>query len=159
KCLWPAIFVLIALTGQVLRADDPKLAPPQKDTLQAVLDRIKQHAAGDAWKQSGFKDDAIEAWLDKLVGSIAKAADFPELKAPVRIKEVEPFGSNQKDKYNFSQALIVGRDIDLHMTNLTRCIVLSDGNVEVHSATDSIIVARGVISISDFSAGSVIAAG
>jgi len=150
-------FILCLLPAISAAADDPKQPPPQKDTLQAVLDRIKQHASGNAWKQPGFKDEAIEAWLDKLVGSIAKAADFPDLQLPVRQKDVKAIGPPQPN--NYEQALIVGKDLDLTQYNLTRCVVLADGNVEVLTATDSIIIARGVIGINNFSAGSVIAAG
>src|SRR5262245_64288179 len=105
------IAAILALFSCTALADDPKLPPPQKDTLQAVLDRIRQHAAGDSWKQPGFKDDAIEAWLDKLLGSIAKATDVADLKLPVRLKDVGHVVPIQPNPITGS--LIIGKDVDL----------------------------------------------
>ena len=61
---WPAL------------AEVPKNARPEKDSLQAILDRIHNHASGDAWQQPGWKDDAIQAYLDKLVARVAVATEI-----------------------------------------------------------------------------------
>src|SRR5262245_42353030 len=76
-------------------ADVPRSPVSQEDTLQAVLDRIHAHAASDDWKKGDFKDDAIEKWVDNLVSKIAKAAEFPELKTPVRLSNVTPLDPKQ----------------------------------------------------------------
>jgi len=150
-------FCVVAST----RADEPRNLPPQKDTLQAVLDRIKQHAAGDAWKQPGFKDDAIEAWLDKLVASIAKATERPELKLPLRLKDVAP-GQPQAQARGPSRlrgALVVGDNIDLKGSYVHNSILLANGNVDVLGTNDSIIIAGGVVTVHANSGQSVIVAG
>ena len=75
----------------VIRAEIPREPPPgHENTLQAVLDRIHEHAKDEAWRQGGWQDEKIEKWLDKLVGAIAKGADLPDLKLPVRQAELQP---------------------------------------------------------------------
>ena len=49
-----------------------------------------EHASNDNWKQPGFRDETIEKWLDNTVAMVAKAAEFPELKLPVRLADVKP---------------------------------------------------------------------
>src|SRR5690242_7895544 len=77
------------MASNAIQAEIPRKDPPPGDTLQAVLDRIREHAASDNWKQPGWTDEKIEAWLDKLVGSVAKAGEVPDLKLPVRLTEVK----------------------------------------------------------------------
>ena len=143
------------------RADEPRNLPPQKDTLQAVLDRIKQHAAGEAWKQPGFKDDGVEAWLDKLVGSIAKAAEIPDLKLPVRFKDVQP-AQPQADARGIATltgGLVVAKDLDWKSANVQASLIFADGNVDLGRADNSVIVAGGAIAIHGSSSGNVFVAG
>src|SRR6476620_9211107 len=84
------LLVLIGvLVGATTRAEIPRPGWQQGGTLQAILDRIHDHASHEAWKQGRFQDEAIEKWLDKVVGSVAKAAEFPELTLPVRLSEVQ----------------------------------------------------------------------
>lgn len=139
------------------RADDPKLPPPQKDTLQAVLDRIKQHAAGEAWKQPGFKDDEIEKWLDKLVGSIAKAADIADLTLPVRLQKVSNAPPLRPGSLRGS--LVIGKDIAFKDFDISDSIILADGNAVVGVVRNCVVVARGVITIDVASSNSVVVAG
>lgn len=154
-------FLVCLLPAILAAADDPQLPPPGRDTLQAVLDRIKVHAASGAWKQPGFKDDAIEAWLDKLVGSIARAAERPDLKLPLRMKDVAP-GEPQAQARGASRlrgALVVGGDIDFKGSYVHNSILLATENVHVLSAADSIIIAGGVVKVHHHLANSVIVAG
>ena len=159
-------FFLCLLPAICAAADEPRDAPPQK-TLQGVLDRIKVHASSDAWKQLGFKDEAIEAWLDKLVGSIAQAAERPDLKLPVRLKEVQPSepvanqrrGRGPVAPSRLNKALFVGGNLDWKTIGVQDSIILCSGNVDVEVASNSVIVARGVITVHGFSRGSVLAAG
>src|SRR5215213_9135526 len=120
-----AAFAFCAVTS---RAEIPRAGLPQ-NTLQSVLDRIHDHATNDAWKQPGFQDEAVEKWLDKIVGSVAKAAEFPELTLPVRFSEMKaaaPAVGRQ-----ILSALVIGRDLDFKDASLKKSIILADGSVTV----------------------------
>ena len=151
------IAAIIAVSSSAALADDPKLPPPQKDMLQAVLDRIRQHAAGEAWKQPGFKDDAIEAWLDKLLGSIAKATDIADLKLPVRFKDLGNAPPNRRSQ--LQGALVIGKDIDLRNFSIVDSIILADGTAVLGSIQNSVVVARQLIVINSYSTNCVFATG
>jgi len=162
RCHWSTVLaaILFAWLASAARADDPKLSPPKKDTLEAVLERIQGHAAGEAWKQPGFQDDAIEIWLDKLIGSIARAAEINDLKLPVRLKDVKRRGPLQLvGPSRLWDSLAVCHDADWKDTSLERSIILASGNVDVDVVRNSVIVARGVIRVHGFSEGSVLVAG
>lgn len=133
------------LAGATARAEIPRILPPKQDTLQAVLERIQTHASTDAWKQGGFQDEAIEKWLDKLVGSIAKGANLPELKLPVRQADVVPVDPLQR--ITAPRALIIGKDVKLGMTFLKNSLVLADGKVSIENAQECVIVARGPVTV------------
>lgn len=135
-------FLLLVLPSGSTRAEVPRKPPPPGDTLQAVLDRIHNHAAGEAWKEPGWKDDAIEAWLDKLVGSVAKAADLPDLKLPVRFADMQ--GTEPKGRLP-EGVLIVGTNVEL--PGLKNSIVLADGRIDMVQAENCVIVARDAASI------------
>jgi len=126
-------------------AEVPKNAPPEKDTLQAVLDRIHNHAAGDAWKQPGWKDDAIQAYLDKLVAAISVAGEIKDLKVPVRLADVKPPDPAARIRlFREEGQLIVGKDIKIR--SASRSIILADGSVELQSTPeDCIIIARHAV--------------
>jgi len=149
--------ILGALTASIAHADDPRNPPPFKDTLQSVLDRIHKHAASDDWKKEGFQDDAIEKWLDKLVGSIAAAAGRPDVKLPVRLADVKP--GDMKLAREWQGVLIVAHDLDMPKLFVTNSIVLADGNVNLLSAFRSVVVARGAITFHAPSETSVLVAG
>src|SRR5262245_29552653 len=127
--LW-AIFLVIASAALPLWADIPGIDPKQ-DPLQTVLDRIHGHAANDAWKNGPFTDEAIEKWLDKLVGSVANAANFPDLKVPVRLADVKPPpAENPAGKgrgRSLSGALLVAKDVDLKSISVRDSVILADG--------------------------------
>src|SRR5262249_25228429 len=99
------------------------------DTLKDVLDRMHEHAANDAWRQEGWADDPIERWLIKITAAIAKAADDPDLKLPIRFSDVKPVEPTAGR--TFDKALLTGKNINLRSAQLRNCIVLADGNVEV----------------------------
>ena len=135
-----AVLLLGALAIRAASAQQPATQP-----LQAVLDRIRNHAAGDKWRNVGFEDAAIEAWLDKLVGSLATAADMPDLKVPVRLADVQ--AADPTPGGTFSRSLIVGKDIDLKDARLRESIILADGKVNLNRAEGCVIVARGPVKI------------
>ena len=151
------VVIIGSLLAGIARGEIPRKDPSPGDTLQAVLDRIHNHAAGEAWKEPGWKDDAIEAWLDKLVGSVAKAAEIADLKLPVRLAEVKA-GDPMPARLVRNQ-LIVGRDINLRGLSVHDSIILADGSVEVESVRGSVIVARAAITVSGLSAYSVFVGG
>jgi hypothetical protein len=164
RYLWSIALAVFAFAWPALaaRADDPKLSPPKKDTLDAVLQRIREHAAGEAWKQPGFQDDEIEKWLDKLIGSIAKASEINDLKLPVRLTGVRPRERLQPRAGGTSMlwdSLAVCHDADWKDTSVQRSIILASGDVDVDVVRDSVIVAGGVITIHGSSEGSVFVAG
>ena len=165
--LWP-LAVAVGLStwlASAARADDPKLPPPKKDTLEAVLARIRQHAAGEAWKQPGFQDDEIEKWLDKLVGSIAKATEIDDLKLPVRLKDVQPGEPQQLQGFGgrgsriMRGTVVVCNDALWHDANVDSSIIFANGNVEVDVVRNSVIVACGVITVHGSSDTCVLVAG
>src|SRR5947209_2576645 len=89
RVLLAAGLLAAAVTVPGARGEIPRTSAPP-DTLQMVLDRIHIHASNDKWKEGGFKDELIEKWLDRIIGAVAKAADVPDLKLPVRLATVRP---------------------------------------------------------------------
>ena len=128
-----------------------------QDTLQNVLDRIHEHAGGEAWKKEGWRDEAIEGWLEKLVAKVAKAAEFPELKLPVHLADVR----SAEGAFNNSNrnVLFVGKSMDFGMGSLVNSIVLVDGSVDAGVVQGSIIVARGAVNVRMMSRYSLIISG
>src|SRR5262245_49696018 len=112
--VWTAVFAFLLLHAVASQAEIPRAGAAQ-DSLQNTLDRIHTHAGNDVWKKGGFQDDSIEKWLDKLVGSVAKAAEFPELTLPVRLKDVQPKSALQgaNPGRTLEGALVIGRDLEL----------------------------------------------
>ena len=151
------MLILCALPGGIARADDPRNPPSLKDSFQSVLERIHKHAVSNDWNKEGFQDDAIEKWLDTLIGSIAAGAQIPPLTLPVRLANVRL--ADPLPGRSIRNQLVVGHDVDLKTTSLHGCIVLADGDVSVNVARESVIVARGVVTVNGFSQGSTIVAG
>lgn len=122
----------------------PRETLPYDDTLQMVLDRIHEHAKNEAWRAPGWKDEKIEAWLEKLVAAVAKGTERPELKLPVRqanlqpADPVRPFLQNSLIIVSGSQTLLGARD----------SLVLADGHLEVIGPQNSVIVTRGAVKVS-----------
>ena len=143
----------ICLAQSAIGQESGEAKPPE--TLQAVLERIHQHAGGEAWRESGWTDAVIEGWLDRVVGSIAKAAELSQLKLPVRMAEVKPADGKGRA---FGKALLVGKGMDLRTARLRNSIVLADGNVEVEQVEGCVIVARGAV-VATQAVNSVIVAG
>ena len=139
SCWWAAAV-------QSARGEVPRNSAPDKDTLQAVLDRIHTHAEGNAWQTAGFRDEAIEGWLDKLLAKVTTAAEIPPLKLPVRLSDVsapkDPGRQTLHDK-----TLIVGKHVEVFF--LRNSILWADGNAEVGHAQNSVILARGAVSVSN----------
>src|SRR5690349_20105671 len=132
---------ILLMLGRAAHSETPNAA---SDTLQSVLDRVHEHAAQNARRQDGWKDDKIEAWLDKLTGKIAKAADFPEWKLPVRLADVKPV--EDLTGRTFNQALLVGKNFHLPSVQLRNSVILADGNVDVGGLEGCVVVARGAAS-------------
>ncbi len=132
-------WMLVAQIATAPAADAGAASAP----LQAVLDRVHAHAGQEAWKETGFKDELIEAWLDKIVSLISTAGSLSKLKLPVRFADVKPADSEHGRA--FSKALLVGKDLDLKGARLRNSLVLADGNVNVESAESSVIIARGAV--------------
>jgi hypothetical protein len=132
-------------TTVVVRAEIPREPPPaQENTLQAVLDRIHEHAKDEAWRQGGWQDEKIEKWLDKLVGAIAKGADLPDLKVPVRLAELQP--ADPARPILGAGSLLIGKDLK-RVLSARNSVILADGNVELGIPQDSVIIARGAVSV------------
>src|SRR5262245_33678958 len=127
-----------ALVPVLFAEESPKAA-----ILQDILDRIHQHAATDAWRQQGWKEEAIEAWLDGATAAIRKAAQRPNLKLPVRIADVAP--TDFTTEAAADRVIVVGNNITLSRRNLRNSIVLADGNVEVGNIDHCVVIARGVV--------------
>jgi len=136
-----AVVLLLLGTLRIHAAE----AQPATQPLQAVLDRIHRLAADDDWRKEGVPDEQIEAWLDRLVLSIAKAADFPELKLPVRLADVRP--TDLAPGRRISQALVVGQNIKQSGLRLTNSVILADGNVELSDVEGCVIIARGGVQL------------
>ncbi|HEX5104198.1 MAG TPA: hypothetical protein VFV87_10330 [Pirellulaceae bacterium] len=137
-----AVCVQLIVWGTcAVQAEVPRLAPPVKDTLQEVLDRIHHHAASDEWQKEGWKDTAIEAWLDKLIAAIAKGTDRPGFQLPVRLADVKP--AELRFRKN---GLLIGKDVKA--LGLENSVVLADGDIEATLPRNCVLVARGVVSIS-----------
>jgi len=150
------IFIEIASIQSFAVSDDAPRDLPATDTLQAVLDHIHTHAATVAWRNGSFKDEAIEAWLKKLVGRIAKEAEQPDLKLPVTFADVRPAPDGRQALQN---VLIVGQTIRRPSTSFQNSVLLADGSVEVEGLRGCVVVARGAVHVRMVSEYSVIASG
>jgi hypothetical protein len=160
---------VMALGVAVACAEIPRAGLPQNMTLQSVLDRIHDHASNETWKQAGFQDEHIEAWLDRLVGSVAKAAEFPELTLPVRLSGVRSEAAAAAEQPNrlpvgvpiriVQSRLVIGRDVDLKDAALKKSIIFADGSVTVGRVEECIIVARGAVTTTMASSSSIIVSG
>jgi hypothetical protein len=133
---------LVLMSAQAARADVPRLPPPIENSLQEVLDHIRSHAATGAWQKEGWRDEKIEAWLDKLVAAIAKGADRPDLALPVRMADLKPADPNAIR----ASGLVVGTDVKA--MGMQNSVVLADGNIDATLPRNCVLVARGVVSIS-----------
>ncbi len=163
--------LLVCLIGtNCLRAEIPRNDAVSAGALQSMLERIHTHATADAWKQPGFKDDVLEAWLDKLVGKIAKAADFSDLTLPVHFKDVQPgnipaaaapqaAGGGFVPPPQLQSALVIGNDVNLSNTSVRNSIILATGNVDASQLDNCVVVAAGAIRVQMMSATSVLIAG
>lgn len=138
---WIAVLVI----GAPALADVPNNAPPQNDTLQTILDRIRTHAASHTWEKEGWKDEAIEAYLDKLLATIAAATQSKDLKLPVRLADVRPLKPAVRPPVVQDGVLVIGKDLKL-TGSIRNSIVFADGSVELHTVPDAcVIVARHAI--------------
>jgi hypothetical protein len=115
----------------------------KQESLQSVLDRIHEHASHDAWRAQGWKDEQIEAWLDRVTTAIATAAQLSNLKVPVRMADVTP--ADAASDTAADKSLIVGENASLSKAHLRSCVVLADGNVEVDSLQNCVVIARGAV--------------
>jgi hypothetical protein len=153
---------VVALAGALITpnaaTEVPRATLPQQETLQSVLDRIHTLAAGDAWKQEGFRDETIEKWVEVVVSKVAKAAEMPELKLPVRMADVKPVP--EVPGRRIQSGLVVGKNITKEFAgSLQDSIVLADGNVEIESVRGSLVIARGAVTVRGTSAYSIIISG
>src|SRR6187200_2755538 len=135
------VTLLLVLPGGSVYAADSAGVP---DSLGGILARVHQHAAADAWREAGWKDEPIESWLDDVTGKISKAVNSLELRLPVRFADVKP--SEDANAQSLRNTLLVGKGFDWPERSLSHCIVLSDGNVTAKRLEDCVVVARGVIS-------------
>jgi hypothetical protein len=143
KSVWLTTIVLASLACSApLAAEVPRNTPLPSDTLQAVLDRIHLHAKDEAWRQGGIQDEVIENWLQKLVASVAKAADRPDFKVPVTLAELTP--ADPMRPTFAPQSLLIGTNFKRLLVP-RNSIILADGNVEVGIPDNSVIIARGVV--------------
>lgn len=135
--------VLVAFSPRIGWADAPRIPPPDKDSLQQVLNHIREHADSGAWQNEGWRDEAIESWLDKLIASVAKGAELSDLKLPVRFADVKPADPARPIRMS---GLLVGKD--LKVLGAQNSIILADGDVEALIPRDCVIIARGVVTAS-----------
>jgi hypothetical protein len=144
-CTSCVVVCWLLATGGLARGEIPREPPAQGDTLHAVLDRIHEYAQDEKWRQGGWQDEKIEAWLDKLVAAVARAAELPELKLPVRQADVQP--SDPARLAIQPGSLLIGKDFK-RILGARNSLILADGHLEVGIPRDSVIVARGVVSVS-----------
>ncbi len=140
-----AALALLVVEPAATRGEIPREALPYDDTLQMVLDRIHEHAKDEAWRAPGWKDDKIEAWLDKLVAAIAKGTERPELKLPVRQADLQAADPARPILRGSGRLITRGSQVFLGARD---SLILSDGNLELMIPQNCIIVARGVVKTS-----------
>jgi hypothetical protein len=138
-----AVCLACLTTPGTWAADLPRGVELPIDPLEEVFERIRGHAAGDAWQKEGWKDERIEAWLEKLVSTIASGADLPELKLPVRLADVRPPANPRQPA--FDGVLVVGKVPQPQV--LRNSIVLSDGDIDLMSVENCVIASRGTVSV------------
>jgi hypothetical protein len=138
-------FVVLLAEPHAAWGEIPREVIPYDETLQMVLDRIHEHAKDEAWRAPGWKDEKIEAWLEKLVAAVAKGTERPELKLPVRMADLQPADPARPIQLP-GKLLIVGGSQTIR--GVQNSIILCDGNLEIPIPRDSIVVARGVVKTS-----------
>jgi len=145
RWFWVVVCSLVLGEMSSVQGEIPRDPPPAGDTLQAVLDRIHEHAKDEVWRQGGWQDEKIEKWLDKLVGAVAKGAELPELKLPVRQADVQP--ADPAVPILMPGSLLIGKDFK-RILGARNSLILADGNLEIGIPRDCVIVARGVVNVS-----------
>jgi hypothetical protein len=138
-------FVVLLAEPHAAWGEIPREAIPYDDTLQMVLDRIHEHAKDEAWRAPGWKDDKIEAWLEKLVAAVAKGTERPELKLPVRMADLQAADPTRLTLRGSGRLITSGPQVFLGARD---SLILSDGNLELMIPQNCVIVARGVVKTS-----------
>jgi hypothetical protein len=144
SCTCRVVVCWLLAVGGLVYGEIPREPPAQGDTLQAVLDRIHDHAQNDQWRQGGWQDEKIEAWLDKLVAAVARGAEMPELKLPVRQADLQP--ADPVRLVMQPGSLVIGKDFK-RVLGARHSLILADGNIELGIPRDSVIVARGAVNV------------
>jgi hypothetical protein len=141
-CRWTIGLLLVAGLGATTRGkDNDKLPPPEEQPLQAILDRIHDHEVKGAWRELGWKDQEIEAWLNKVVKQCSAACER-DLALPCKWADVTPSANAD----SLRNALWIADRLDTSFVQ--RSIVLVDGSARISSVRDSIVIVRGVATIS-----------
>jgi hypothetical protein len=135
-------FVFVLAEPHAAWGEVPREAIPYDDTLQMVLDRIREHAKDDAWRAPGWKDEKIEAWLEKLVAAVAKGTERPELKLPVRMANLQPADPARPIQLPGKRLIASGSQ---RIRGVQESLILCDGNLDIPSPRNSVIIARGVV--------------
>lgn len=133
-------------------AGDIERDPPPADSLQFVLNRIHAHAASDAWKENGWSDPQLEAWIEKLLKQLS-ATTGKDLKPMVKLKDTKPAG--EMDTV-LRGALRIGKNVKHSIVQDS--IVLADGTAELSTVRNSIVIARSAVTATSTD-GSLIIAG
>jgi hypothetical protein len=117
-----------------------------KVTWPMLLERVRQHAGAEEWKQPGFSDELIEGAIERLVDRVNEAAKEQRVKLPVRFCECQ--ASRGRDGELRGEGLLICGTGSLEVSRGHRSIILVDGSVRIAYATECLIVARGAVSIS-----------
>lgn len=142
------IIVLVAcaiVCGSIAAADRERNSRPDANSLSAILERIRGHAAGRAWQVEGWSDATIEQWLLTTTTAVTTAAGQPGYQLPVKFAEVQAADPAGRRLPLDGGHLVVGSDLKL--AHVHRSIILADGNAELSFADSCVVVARGAVSI------------
>jgi hypothetical protein len=136
-----------------LSAATPISKAHKADTLDVVFDRIHTHSLSEAWERPDWKDEAIEAWLEKTAETVVKSIDDRVVTLPIYFKDtttakakLEGIAESERWIGIRSSERWVGKNLNVRACQ--KSILLVDGNVQMSLAEDSIIIARGIVTIS-----------
>lgn len=140
-----ALPALAAPQGRRPAAPDAATVATERDeaSFDAILARVRAAAESGEAAKPGWSDAALEKSIDALIDEVRQATKRDDVKSPVSFAEVKPGVPVVGGRT--SGILLVTTECRLPFVE--KSILLVDGNAQISSATDCLIVARGAVQI------------
>ena len=135
----------VCLVHSVVGADIPRPLPADSD-FDALIARIRSAAATKEWQKPGWKDDALEAHLGKVIATIKTTTGKEFVKLPVELKDVSVVGVAAPGALAGGRLHVAQGSVEAAFAN--KSIFLVDGSIRISHASDCVVIARGAVEIS-----------